>query len=199
MDEGYIKFNCNWVKAEPVPAENMKEINKWRSTLYYFRLIGAYPDGIGYGNISIRYDKHSFLITGSATGSLIKLNQNHYALVNEYNLAQNSLTCTGPVMASSESLSHAVIYDCMPQVNAVIHIHSMEMWKRLLHKVPTTDKKIPYGTPEMAEAIKSLFETSDVKTIKIIAMGGHPEGIITFGENLEQAAGILLTNLQDDN
>lgn len=35
------------------------------------------------------------IITGSATGTIEKLNENHYCIVNNYNLEENCLTCTG--------------------------------------------------------------------------------------------------------
>lgn len=195
MDEGYIKFNCNWVKAKPISKNKILEISTWRNMLHKLGLIGAYNDGVGYGNISIRSINQSFLITGSATGGLNKLTENHYTMVNEYDLMQNNLTCTGPIKASSESLSHAVIYECSPGTNAVIHIHNIEMWKKYIHKVPTTKKNILYGTPEMANEIKRLFKETNVELKKIIVMGGHKEGIITFGKTLGEAGEILLEKL----
>jgi ribulose-5-phosphate 4-epimerase/fuculose-1-phosphate aldolase len=192
MDEGYIKFYCNWIKAEPLSINQLLQINSWRDTLYNLGYIGAYKNGIGFGNISIRCNNRNFIITGSTTGGFKTLDENHYVLVDDYNLLQNSVTCTGPIKASSESLSHAVIYECSPETNAVIHIHNLGMWKRLIHKVPTTREEIPYGTPEMANEIKRLFEITNVSTEKIIVMAGHQEGIIVFGKTLDEAGEILL-------
>jgi hypothetical protein len=58
MDEGYIKFKCNLIKDKPLPMAALSEINQWRNKLYQVGLIGAYADGIGYGNISIRSDNN---------------------------------------------------------------------------------------------------------------------------------------------
>ena len=193
MDEGYIKFNCEWIKDKPIRINKLVEINKWRDKLYKLGLIGAYDNGIGFGNISIRFKKNTFIITGSATGNLHVMNENHYVLVNKYNLAKNSLTCKGPIKASSESLSHAIIYECSSDTNAVIHIHNIHIWKKFIYKLPTTNKDIPYGTPEMAKEIKQLFTKSNVNLEKIIVMGGHKEGIISFGKDLEEAGNTLLS------
>ena len=100
-------------------------------------LIGMYPDGIGFGNISIRCNENTFLISGTATGGIIDLDNSHYALVTDYNLTTNSLTCKGSINASSESLTHALIYESSPSTNAVIHIHNLALWKKLMHEVPT--------------------------------------------------------------
>ena len=193
MDEGYIKFNCKWIKDKPIILTNkLVEINKWRDKLYSLGLIGAYDNGIGFGNLSIRFEKNSFIITGSATGKYPALNENHYVLVNKYNFDKNNLTCKGPIKASSESLSHAMIYECSSDTNAIIHIHNIDMWKNLIDKLPTTNKKISYGTPAMAKEIKRLFLESKVNDKKIIVMGGHKEGIISFGKTLDEAGNILL-------
>jgi len=42
MDEGYIKFHCNWIEAGPISINQFHDINKWRDTLYNLGLIGAY-------------------------------------------------------------------------------------------------------------------------------------------------------------
>ena len=192
MDEGYIKFNLVWKKDKPVNRHKIQQINDWRSRLFELGLIGVYQNGIGFGNISIRSGDNDFLITGSATGGIKQLNENHYAVVNEYDLRKNNLVCTGPVKASSESLTHAVIYECSPQSNAVIHIHNLTMWKQLLFVKPTTSVSVPYGTPEMAEEIKRLFEDGSLSREKVIVMGGHEEGIIAFGETVNEAGELLL-------
>jgi L-ribulose-5-phosphate 4-epimerase len=44
----------------------------------------------------------------------------------------------------------------------------------------------------MAKEIKRLFEETSLRSEKIIVMGGHEEGIISFGKNLEEAANVML-------
>jgi L-ribulose-5-phosphate 4-epimerase len=195
MEEGYVKFNCNWIPSNNIPVDKVAALNVWREVMYSKRLIGIYPDGIGFGNISMRCDGNTFLISGTATGGISRLNESHYSLVNEYDLAANSVTCVGPIKASSESLTHAMIYECSPGTNAVIHVHSLELWKRLLHHVPTTTEHISYGTPAMANEMKRLFDETDLGKEKIIVMAGHMEGVISFGKHLEEAGSILIDKL----
>jgi ribulose-5-phosphate 4-epimerase/fuculose-1-phosphate aldolase len=195
MDEGYIKFNCNWIPSNDIPLNKVAVLNVWREIMYKKGLIGVYPDGIGFGNISLRCNEKMFLISGSATGGLATLSESHYSLVTNYNLSTNSVTCVGPLKASSESLTHALIYECSAAINAVIHIHNLKLWTNFIHHVPTSSENISYGTPEMANEIKRLFDETALSKEKIIVMGGHREGIISFGKDLEEAASILTDKL----
>ena len=54
-DEGVIKFNCHWTKSAPLDEAWIRDLNVWRDKLYRLGLIGMNEDGIGYGNISIRF------------------------------------------------------------------------------------------------------------------------------------------------
>lgn len=197
MDEGYIKFKCRLIKEAPLAAEALAEINLWRDKLYQLGLIGAYENGVGFGNISVRSEGNTFIISGSSTGHLARLNENHYVLVEAYDFMENGLTCRGPIKASSESLSHAAVYESSPQTMSVIHIHNLEMWQQWMDKVPTTNKEIDFGTPEMAHDIQWLIHESDFQGEGMIVMGGHKEGIITFGKTLAAAGNILLNAFAD--
>ena len=195
MDEGYIKFNCTWIPSNDISLNKAAVLNMWREIMYKKGLIGMYPDGIGFGNISMRCGEKTFLISGTATGGLARLSESHYSLVTSYNLNTNSVTCVGPLKASSESLTHALIYECSAAANAVIHIHNLDLWNRFIHHVPTTSENISYGTPEMANEIKRLFDETALAKDKMIVMGGHREGIISFGKDLEEAGSILIDKL----
>jgi L-ribulose-5-phosphate 4-epimerase len=193
MDEkGYLKFQCHWSKSGPIEEELIKDLNSWRNKLYRKGWIGALPNGIGFGNISIRVIGNIFLITGTETGKLQVLTNEHYSKVVAYNLEKNAITCIGPVKASSESLSHAAIYNKIHSVNAIFHIHSKELWERLKNVEPTTAPEVEYGTPEMAREIVRLFKETDLAKKKVIVMGGHEDGIICFGNDLDEAGDRLL-------
>lgn len=192
MDEGYIKFRCNLIEDETPNADEIEKLNFWRNQLFAKNLIGMYPNGIGFGNISERHSKYPFIISGTATGEHPVLKASQYTFVTEFNFETNSLTCKGSVKASSESLSHAIVYQTLPWCKAVIHVHHLPMWKALLHKAPTTNENVAYGTPEMAYELERLLQNNSTITNRIIIMGGHEEGILTFGEDLDSAGKTLL-------
>ena len=193
MEEEYIKFKAHWEKSPALPVRFIQILNHWRNILYGYNLIGAQPDGIGFGNISQRFGHtNHFIISGSGTGKFDALKPDHYSLVTEIDIQNNKLKCSGPIIASSESMSHGTIYQECKDICGVIHVHDKSLWNTLLHKVPTTNKKATYGTPEMAFEIIRLLHETDALEKKIIIMEGHEEGIFTFGKNLDEAGGILI-------
>ena len=191
-EDGYIKFKCTWIEEELSDKNIIIELNSWRQKLYNSQLIGAYPNGIGYGNISCRLADGTFLITGTATGGVNKLTNNHFTRVSDFNIVDNAITCHGPMKASSESLTHAIIYKRLPETNAVVHIHNKNLWQKSLNNMPTTSSHVASGTPEMAIEIERLLATTDLQENKTLVMAGHEDGIITFGDNLTEAVGKLL-------
>lgn len=196
IDEGYIKFNCRWVETRPLPTDAVKALIRWRQKLYESGLIGLYPNGIGFGNISERY-KDGFIISGTQTGGLKGTDEKHYTLVFGYSIEENEVQCKGPVQASSESLTHAMFYELDNAINAVIHVHHRAMWHQLKSKAPTSSASVPYGTPAMAEEVKRLYTATDLAQRKIMVMGGHEEGIITFGNSLDEAGMVILNCLKN--
>jgi len=192
-DDGYIKFNIQWEETGfVVPLDVYERLRFWRNKLFDLKLIGAYKNGIGYGNISEKIpDTLQFYISGSATGNFKKSTLHHYALVSSYNIKDNFVSCFGPVKASSESLSHAAIYESNKHVGAVIHIHDLKMWEKLLNQVPSTSSSALFGTPEIAFEIKNQV-LSTGKISDVIVMAGHKEGILFYGENLDQTGHLVL-------
>lgn len=187
-DEGYIKFQAAYEKTEPFSAAELAKLMQYRQACYALGLIGTYSDGIGYGNISQRInDTDSFYISGSATGHFAELEEVHFARVTQIDIDRNTVYCDGPIVASSESMSHAVLYQHSSSINAVIHIHHLGLWEMLMHRVPTTPASAPYGSPEMAMAIIGLLEQSSLKEERIFVMEGHREGVFVFGNTLAEA------------
>ncbi len=191
-DEGYVKFQAVWEQAAPLPAPKLAELSHWRNEMHRLHLIGVYGNGIGYGNISQRWEGGEFIISGTATGHLASLTPSHFTTVTDFEVEKNTVHCRGPILASSEAMSHAVIYRECPEVNGVIHVHHAELWEQLLDHVPTTAHGATYGSPEMANSIINLLKNSDLRQQKIFVMRSHPEGVFVFGETLAQAAAVLM-------
>lgn len=193
IEEGYIKYHCNWVYSPALNLDSISEVNLWRKKLHVMGLIGEYDNGVSFGNVSVRGDRPGeFIITGTQTGGISCLTERHYTTVTDFDWKKNKVTCEGPVEASSETLTHAALYVANPEINAVVHVHHLRLWEILRHKVLTTPKDCAYGTPEMAQEIIRLCQESNLNEQKILVMEGHKEGIVSFGIDLEEAASIIL-------
>lgn len=190
IDEGYTKFVVDWTRAPPLALAAVADLIHWRRPLYAAGLIGLYEDiGIGFGNISVRTSANGqFIISGTQTGHLADLSNEHFALVTNFDLTANSVTCSGPIQASSESMTHATIYSLNASINAVVHIHSSEIWVRLSDSLPATDAEVAYGTPEMAEEFERLYCNTKFPTTGVAVMAGHEDGLISIGQSLQEAA-----------
>ncbi len=193
IDEGYVKFNAQWQQGPaPVAIDALVAV---RNQLFVLGLIGEYPDlHIGYGNVSMRQDKgDTFYISGSATGNIPIATAAHFCLVTGYDLDRNRVDCIGPVTASSESMTHAMLYANSKHIGAVLHIHHLGFWESLLATAPSSSPDVAYGTPAMANEMARLMKRTDLPQRKILAMAGHPEGIIAFGVDVADACTILLS------
>ena len=197
QEEGYIKFNCDWEKM-PLEQNNLiEELIKHRLVLYNKNLIGVFDNGIGFGNISIRIPgTDNFIITGSATGKQPLINADHISLVTTFDIKKNYIECCGNVKASSESLTHAAIYMLPFDINAVVHTHHKALWNKLKGIYPTTATNAAYGTAEMAAEIVKIMMKPGRKE-SVIVMGGHEDGIITFGKNLLSACSELFNLVEN--
>jgi L-ribulose-5-phosphate 4-epimerase len=194
IDEGYIKYQSFWSKA-PIPNTSAaEELETWRRPLFDAGLIGQYEEyGIGYGNISIRCGgPGEFLISGTQTGHIATTDRTHYSLVTSWSVHGNRVCCVGPVQASSEAMTHAAIYQLDLNIGAIVHVHSAQLWRHYLDKLPTTKPDVAYGTPQMADEFRRLYRDSEFRKTKLAVMAGHEEGLLSFGTTLEEAADRVL-------
>ena len=204
--EGVIKFELEYTTGPAINNETFKELNAWRRIFFQLGLIGqddARYGGLGFGNISCRYidnnnqkRNNAFLISGTQTAHLNKLAATQYSLVQKCSIVSNHVIARGPAKPSSESLTHGAVYQSDPDINAVVHVHSPEIWNNVVRlKVPFTDSSTRYGTPEMAKKIQQLITGSDAKT-GVIVMKGHTDGVVSYGRSLEVASLHLISLYQ---
>jgi L-ribulose-5-phosphate 4-epimerase len=199
IDEGYTKYRVDWNDHRAIDHPAVLELERWRRPLFDAGLIGHYSDlDIGYGNISARVEGSGlFIISGTRTGHLARTDFENYALVTSVNIAENSVTCRGATQASSETLTHAALYELDFSIEAVVHVHNAVLWDRLRDSVPTTDAGIAYGTPEMAMEFKRLYNHTALAEIGVAVMAGHESGLVSIGGSVQQAATRILSVLAE--
>ena len=199
--EGVIKYQLEHMQKPISEKFSFSEINAWRTVIFRLGLIGQDPeryDNLGFGNISQRLNPLSsqFIISGSQTGHIEQLSQDHYCLVVEAEPRKNRIQSCGLIKPSSESLTHASIYaqDC--NIQAVTHVHSPEIWNNTAGlNLPHISADIPYGTVEMATAVEQLFQSGNLRQTSLFTMLGHEDGVVSFGGNMQEAAWELIKYL----
>ena len=196
MDEGHVKYTALHENS-PIPqaalaSQPLPELNEARTKCFKRDLVGVYPNGIGYGNLSIRVHDDEFLISGTATGAKPALSSKDYCLVKSFDIARNSIVSCGLIKASSESMTHGAVYHVCRDVNCVIHVHSKKIFDGMLRdNYPFTPKIAAFGTPEIALAIGKCVEKIDSDEGQIV-LAGHDEGIIAYGASVERSLQLIL-------
>ncbi len=194
--EGVTKYHLDF-KMAPAPAWSLcAELDAWRTLLFMLQLTGQDSQrygGLAYGNVSRRVTHDSFLISGTQTGALPRLSAQHYCRVDHCNINHNRITAQGPIPPSSEALTHGAAYLASPAIHCVIHVHSPVIWTHAESlAMAVIDPVVAYGTPEMAESVAKLLEENP---FRVIAMGGHQDGILSCGATPESAVQPLISHL----
>jgi len=192
--EGVIKFQLSFERTPARPV-NISALMTWREILRRLGLIGQDPQryhGLGFGNLSMR-TKDGFLVSGSQTGHIGSPGVESYSEVFDWQLEDNHVAARGPVEPSSESLTHAAVYDCVTAANFVFHVHSPSVWRSAADmSIPKTGAGIEYGTPAMAREVLRVCKQQVLPGAFVMA--GHQDGVVCYG-NTAMETGMRLVNL----
>ena len=192
-EEGVIKFHLHWQTSGAATPGVVSDLEHWRLRLRAIGGIGADPHrygGIGFGNLSRRCPA-GFWITGTQTGELGSLGPERYSLVERWDIGANSVWARGPAAPSSESMSHAALYDIRPDIHWVFHVHVPELWHRAADLgLPRTPAGVEYGTPDMALAVQQIAQ--DAALPLVLSMTGHVDGILAVGKQADDCGKAVL-------
>ena len=200
--EGVIQFDFDLETAmgPPVEASILQTLMAWRTVLRRLRLLGQEPGrygGLGYGNLSVRDPEQprEFVITASQTSGIRDLGADGLCRIRDFDLARFRVSAAGTRPPSSESLSHAMIYDAGPEVEWVFHVHSPEIWRRAeALDIPATGADIAYGSPAMAGAVAELLATNNERPLTFVTLG-HKDGVFACGGNAGETGASLVSLL----
>ena len=191
-NDGYVKYTALHTPAPAVEALHWAELNKARTQLHRLGVVGVNSQGIGFGNVSIRFKGEEFLVSGTATGASPELTPAEYCLVESFDLVQNSIVSIGPVQASSEAMTHGAVYHSCPGANCVMHIHSEAVFNGMIRNgCPATAKDAAYGTPEIALSLAQCVQELGTDE-GAVYLAGHEDGVIVWGPTVERALKIIL-------
>lgn len=194
--EGVIKYELVYSETGGLPEHDYGELDHWHKLFKKAGILGQDPlryGGLGFGNLSQRLDENRFLVSGTQTGNLPRLDAQHYAIVTKADIKGNRVFAEGPIKPSSESLTHAAIYALHPDIYFIFHAHSPQIWlARQQLGIAETDAAVPYGTPAMAIEMERIYNNSDMHDCGVIAMAGHEDGVISFGATANEAGDLMM-------
>jgi L-ribulose-5-phosphate 4-epimerase len=200
-EEGVIKFRADHNTRALLASEDeaARALIGWRTLLWRLGVIGQDPPrygGAGFGNVSARVGKHGdrrarpFVVTGTQTQAQERVDVRDFAVVTSWDEHKNHVTSGGPALPSSESLTHAALYDASAEIRAVFHVHAPEVFRAVLRgalAVPSTPPHVDYGTPAMAQAVLDLWRTTSLPSGRVLVMRGHQDGVVSFGKTADEA------------
>jgi ribulose-5-phosphate 4-epimerase/fuculose-1-phosphate aldolase len=137
--------------------------------------------------------RRPFLITGTQTGGVADAGPAHFTTVQRCAVGDGFVESEGPSAPSSEAMTHAAMYGVDEHLRFVFHVHSVEIWRHARRlELPVTPPEVEYGTTQMAWAVEKLLQQRRTREAGAIAMLGHEDGVITFGETPEQAGEAMM-------
>lgn len=189
VDEGYVKYRCVHEYGPAPQHPDWEALNALRTDLVKAGLVGVLDNGVGYGNVSLRADQ-GFVVTATATGHILVLGPEHYCLVTRCDVDANTVWSVGPAQASSESMTHAAVYEASPVTGCVIHLHNDGLYGQLMAgKAPATSPDAAFGTPAMAHSVAELVWRHPADGI--IVMSGHQGGFLMYAPNVDHMRDLL--------
>lgn len=133
------------------------------------------------GNFSVR-TKDGIII--KTTGSFPhQLKQNDFSLVTGFR--KDEVYVYGQKEPSSEARFHWGVYQARPDINCVLHTHDfVAISCPVREKSCVYIKEIPYGTMELARAVKNASKKGDY-----LIMQNH--GVIALGKNISSTLKLI--------
>lgn len=192
--DGVIQFQLHHRDAPPPDAAATEILSGLRDALHARGWIGRDParyGGLGYGNVSRRIEDPAFLVSATQTGHLATLAAGDWVTVVAASPATNQLWSEGVGKPSSESLTHAAIYQACV-ATFVCHIHHPALWRAACAgaiALPKTPASATYGTPAMAAALSEI--ASCEKGAFAAAMSGHEDGLMAAAVSPEALLELL--------
>lgn len=201
--EGVIKFSCTHEPGvlSPSARDAVAVLSGWRRILFDLALLGRDArryDGAAYGNVSARVGPYpgergarAFVISGTQTSDRAVVGEADFCVVTRADVRRNHVASHGPALPSSESMTHATVYDASPTIRAILHVHCPAIFRARL-ALPETAPHVDYGTPAMAHEVARLWRTSALPDVRVFIMRGHEDGVVAFGANVDDAGAALL-------
>lgn len=183
--------------AEP---DVVRSLAGWRAVFRRLDLLGQHRDryqGFGYGNLSSRDGSRpdEFVITASQTAGAPDFDDSSLVRITHSNVARFWVDAVGQQPPSSETLTHAIVYQADRSIGWVFHVHCPEIWQRHADLgLPATPEHAPCGSAAMADAVEVLLARHHVRPVVFVTLG-HEDGVFACGTDAAATGNALVALL----
>lgn len=180
-----------------VAPDVVERLAGWRTVFRRLGMLGQDPDryqGLGFGNLSSRDPGRpdEFVITASQTATVPVLTEQSLVRITHSSVTRFWVEGIGRQPPSSETLTHAIVYQADRSIGWVFHVHCPEIWQRYEDlALPATAEDVPYGSPAMADAVGLLLARHPVRPLVFVTLG-HPDGVFACGSDAAATGGALV-------
>ena len=197
--EGTIRFaySLEAPAGAVADAATLSCLRGWREVLKRLGLLGQDParyGGLGFGNLSARDRTRpdEMIITASQTSGAEALEDDDLVRIVRSNPARFWVDAVGRQPPSSETLTHAMIYQADAAVHWVFHAHSPDIWRRAAALgLPATPAQVAYGSAEMVQAVAELIARQEPGPLAFVTLG-HEDGVFACGASADDAGSALV-------
>lgn len=174
-------------------------LNGWRAVFRRLGVLGQESGrygGLGFGNLSARDPERpdEFLITASQTAGAPALTDHELVRITHSNPGRFWVDATGHHPPSSETLTHAMLYQADETLAWVFHLHSPDIWQQAeALYLPATGETVPYGSPAMVDAVAGLLTRHPARPLVFVTLG-HLDGVFACGSSAN-ATGAAVVSL----
>lgn len=191
--DGVLKFIPILRYSEPPPFP--EDLDRYRNLLREKGYIGVYPDsGVGHGNITVRENDGSFIVTATQMQGVEQLDENGYCRIpGDVDVYSEEVPYDGTNRPSSESRTTMAMMNKRKGISAVVHVHFKEGQERASELgIPEMDKDFEYGTVGFARNAEKMVDKINAD-VGIFTTPSHPDGIFTYAPSLEEAYQMMVT------
>lgn len=203
MTEAVIQFQCNLRPPgdEAAHAAAARTLGTLLEQARALGIVGRDPgrnpryDGLAFGNVSTGTGAEAgFWVSATQTADLAVLEPDMAVRVEAWSIDANRVDARGRRMPSSETLSHAAIFEARgSRPTTVVHGHAPRLWALAdALELPVTDPAAANGTIAIARAVRALA----IDEAGLIVMGGHRDGVLAYADSGPRAIAAIRDALE---
>lgn len=179
-----IRFQTFYVSKEESNCPLISEVISIGKKLLELNL----SENISKTVVSLRYGKRILINADSVVFGDLK--QEEFLEIIDYDPLKKVLLAMGPKDPGIYTTIHWLIHHARNEVNAVVQLNDNILAKKLVKKLPVTEKEYPNGSLEQAKEVLKVLRNSKRVVIK-------NQGVLLVGGSLKEVENLILKTFEE--